>query len=173
MELLENEIYKKIDGYPHYYITSFGRVWSDYTNRWLKPTINTKGKYSRAYISLGRGNKKYIHRLVAQAFIPNPNECEEVDHIDRNPLNNHVENLRWATRQENMENELTQEVLKSNTGFFKEVINLETGETFLGLEAAAQAAGVSRATVINHTRNLVKKPKWQYTGKIFNPKKLE
>ena len=47
---------------------------------------------------------KYIHRLVAEYFIPNPNGYKEVDHIDRNRQNNYVENLRWVTHKENMKN---------------------------------------------------------------------
>ena len=44
----------------------------------------------------------YVHRLVAEVFIENPENLSDVDHIDRNKENNHVDNLRWVTRQENM-----------------------------------------------------------------------
>lgn len=46
--------------------------------------------------------KCYVHRLVAEAFIENPNNVSDVDHIDCNKENNHVDNLRWVTREENM-----------------------------------------------------------------------
>jgi len=64
-------------------------------------------------------NKYYkVHRLVAELFIPNPENKPEVDHINRNRNDNRVQNLRWATRSENMKN------MKNN----KMVINLNTGE---------------------------------------------
>lgn len=46
--------------------------------------------------------KYYVHRLVAEAFIENPNNVSDVDHIDCNKENNHVDNLRWITREENV-----------------------------------------------------------------------
>ena len=66
--------------------------------RVLKPYIHTNG-YVR--LNLGRGNRKYVHRLVAEAFICNPEGKPQVDHIDGNRANNAVENLRWVTRKEN------------------------------------------------------------------------
>lgn len=65
------------------------------------------------YVSILR--KKYsVHRLVAQAFIPNPNNYPEIDHIDGNPENNRVENLRWVTRQQNELNPVTRERISAS-----------------------------------------------------------
>ena len=163
-ELFENEKIKQIENFPDYYITTFGRVWSEKTHRWLKPTDNSRGNHHRLYVSLGRGNKRYIHRLVAEAFIPKIDGCDEVDHIDTNGLNNYVDNLRWVTHQENMDNETTKERTKTNKGGKVEILDTQTGEIYLGYEAAALAAGVSKATVENHLRGYLKriKPRWIY-----------
>lgn len=77
-----------------------GRVRNDETGYFLKGTI--LGGYR--YINFRWNHKqknKGIHRLVAEAFLPNPNNLEYVHHIDANPLNNHVDNLMWVTSQEN------------------------------------------------------------------------
>jgi hypothetical protein len=55
----------------------------------------------------GKRHHRKVHRLVAEAFIPNPNNLPEVDHIDTNKDNNCAENLRWCTHQENHLNPLT------------------------------------------------------------------
>ena len=46
----------------------------------------------------------YVHRLIAETLIPNPQGLPEIDHINQNKTDNHVENLRWVTREENMNN---------------------------------------------------------------------
>ena len=67
-----------------------------------KQHINCNGY---AFIVLGRRNKKYnVHRIVAETFIPNPDNKPEVDHINRIRSDNRVENLRWVTRRENLQN---------------------------------------------------------------------
>ena len=81
MELFENEQIKPIEGFENSYaITNFGRVWSYLSKKWLKTTIDQRGNHKRECVSLGRGNKRYIHQLVAKAFIPNPNNYKCVLH---------------------------------------------------------------------------------------------
>lgn len=169
MELLENEQIKEIANFDNYCITSKGRVWSKISNKWLKPTVSQRGNHKREYVSLGRGNKKYIHQLVATAFLPNPYNLTEVDHIDTNGLNNDVNNLRWVTHQENMLNENTQEVLKKNTGYLVEIEDIKTGKLFYGYDEIVKNFGVSKATVGNHLNNKVKNPKWRLTGNRKKP----
>ena len=62
----------------------------------------TLGSINHGYRKIGYNHKNYlVHRLVAETFIPNPENKPFIDHIDRNPLNNDVSNLRWATVKEN------------------------------------------------------------------------
>ena len=98
------EIFKDIDGYDGYQITSWGRVFAKKNNEFMKPEVHDKG-YLRVDLYDKEGNKKHmkVHRLVAQAFIPNPEHKPDVNHIDGNNQNNSVTNLEWVTNAENAE----------------------------------------------------------------------
>lgn len=85
----------------------------------IKFSYKKNGKYHRYYLhKKGEKNKWFsCHRLVAEAFIPNPDNKPCIDHIDGNPENNSVYNLRWATHQENSNNPITLQRLKeANSG---------------------------------------------------------
>ena len=168
-ELFENEEIKQIENFPNYYVTTFGRVWSEHSHKFLKPTIDKRGNHQREYVPLGRGNKEYVHRLVANAFIPNPNNYEEIDHIDTNGLNNHSNNLKWVTYQQNMNNEITKEKIKQNTGYYCEIEEIATDKKFIGYKAASEYSGLHEETIRNHTKGKVKNPKWRLTGKRIKP----
>jgi len=98
------EIWKSIEGYETYSVSTFGNVRNDKTGRILKGGINGQGRQTVClYINKIRDTVSF-HRLVALAFIPNIESKCEVDHIDNNPLNNSIENLRWVSRSENQMN---------------------------------------------------------------------
>lgn len=91
--------WRKIKGKERYSISENGDVRSDKTGRILKPHKGTAGYYQ---IMLGRKTAPlYVHRLVAIAFILNPNNLPQVDHINGNKLDNSVSNLRWVSASEN------------------------------------------------------------------------
>ena len=80
-----------------YAITEDGKVWSYRSKKFLKPEIMKLG-YLRYALSKNGKTKKYLaHRLVAEAYIPNPNNYNEVSHIDETRDNNCVDNLEWCS----------------------------------------------------------------------------
>lgn len=92
-----------ISGYPGYFVTSDGKIYSlKYKNpRQLKTHIN-RGGYER--VGLCRNGKQklfLVHDIVANAFVPNPDNKPYVNHKDENKLNNVVDNLEWCTVSEN------------------------------------------------------------------------
>lgn len=85
-----------------YQVRNDGKVYK--RGKLVKPWIHKgrRSKYLRVSLTLNGKRIGYrVHRLVAQLYIPNPMNKPEVDHIDGNTFNNHVDNLRWVTSQEN------------------------------------------------------------------------
>lgn len=96
------EIWKDIEGYEGLYqVSNVGRVKSVRKNIILKSRIERNG-YESVKLSANNISKGYyIHRLVANAFIPNPDNLPQVNHKDENKTNNCVDNLEWCTRHYN------------------------------------------------------------------------
>lgn len=107
-----NEIWKDIKDYPNYMVSNLGRVKSVNYNKTKKEKILKEIKIRNGYLYVnlcknGKVKKHQVHRLVAQAFMPNPDNKPHIDHINTNRTDNRVENLRWCTNKENMNNPLT------------------------------------------------------------------
>lgn len=109
---MEEEIWKDIIDYEGLYmISSLGRVMSSKYNKKkiLKPRVGSHG-YHRVDLCKDSKIKSFlIHRLIAIHFIDNPDNFEHVDHINRNKLDNRIQNLRWCSRSTNSQNRTKKE----------------------------------------------------------------
>lgn len=101
----------------YYQIGSCGNIRNKNNGRINVPFDRNRTGYIRAILFDGKGGKKryFVHRLVAQAFIPNPENKSQVNHIDGDKTNNCVENLEWVTASENMKHAYY--TLKREMGF--------------------------------------------------------
>lgn len=94
---------REIKGYEgEYGVTENGWVYSYKRNKFLKPNDNGIGYLFVVLCHEGVRQQKYIHRLVAEAFIPNPDNLPEINHKDENKSNNCVDNLEWISHIDNL-----------------------------------------------------------------------
>ena len=132
------EIWKDIEGYEGLYqVNNLGRVKRYYKNskeKILKPFSNRDGYLNVKLYKEGKSKQSKVHRLVAQAFILNPEDKPEVNHKDEDKTNNKVENLEWMTRRENINygthNEKVAKSLQNHKQTSKPIygINVKTNE---------------------------------------------
>ena len=155
------EIWKPVVGYEGFYeVSNIGRVRSlsrivecnDGRKRKIKDRTLKCSRNSGGYsgVTLHKdGCTKFvnIHRIVAEAFVPNPLEKEEVNHKDENPSNNHASNLEWVTHKENLNYGTRNErIAKANS---KPVAQYTKDGAFI--KALASAAEVKRQLGFNHS----------------------
>lgn len=112
--------WKWIKGFEgKYKIFRDGRVWSERTQKFRQQELM---KHGNGYFQVGLWDKckrkqVCIHRILAEAFIPNPNEYKEVDHINRDSRDNRIENLRWSTRRLNVRNKVERMRKNNKSGY--------------------------------------------------------
>ena len=108
------EIWKDVPGYIGLYkVSNYGRVKSVKKQLVLK-TCGSGNRYKTVALCNGMRKTFRLHRLVAAAFIPNPDNKPCIDHIDGDRANNHADNLRWVTYLENNNNPITKKRLSEN-----------------------------------------------------------
>ena len=154
---------KEILGYENYTVDENGRIFNKKKNRYIRTFYNKYG-YPAIYLS-SNGKRKYflIHRLVAMAFIPNPNNYEEINHKDENPNNPNVNNLEWCTRKYN--NNYGKRTDKCIEKIGKKVICVDNGDVFRSIREAERHTGIKAAAicmVCNEKRKTAGGLKWKF-----------
>lgn len=166
------KIWKNIPGYNGIYqVSNSGKVRSYAGHkgfgRRTEPIYLKEREISGGYkqVTLSKDNKRYqklVHRLVAQAFIPNPKNKPEVNHIDGDRGNNVFANLEWVTRSENVRHAIY--ITRSDMSH-KKIKCVETGKKYKSIRSAAKDVGCSASqlsAVLNkkENRELVSRKHW-------------
>lgn len=157
------EIWADVKGYEGLYLIStygnckttnyrpgYGRIPEDIND--IMKIENPDNHQGYCTIKLSKNGKKRtarIHRLVAEVFIPNPNNYPCVNHIDGNKLNNHIENLEWCTHQQNMQHaSLNNLVNRGKTTRIKQLtLNNEVVKVYKSIREAARETGICRDSI--------------------------
>lgn len=151
----------EIPGHSDYIIFSDGKIYSKISHKFIKARLNCKGYY---IVTLKKVNGKkdfLLHRLLAEAFIPNPENKPCIDHIDCDRTNNSINNLRWVTYRENNLNPITHKRLahgNSMRGKFgkehhlsKKVLCFNRSGRFIteyeGVHDASRKTGINRGDI--------------------------
>lgn len=172
-----SEEWKVIKDFPRYMISSYGRVFSTKRNKILKPY--NSGGYCVVDLGERRDNRcaSYVHRLVADAFISNPDNKEEVNHINSVRHDNRVENLEWVTPSENVKHawkygnaRVTEKMGKTTKELYsKPVICVESKTLYDSLSQASEETGLYKASIsrcARHPEKTLYGCHWRYAEEL-------
>ena len=113
---LNSEEWRDVRGYEGLYqVSNFGRVKSFYHNtpKIIYQSLHSMGYWRVCLVKNGKRKDVSVHRLVAQAFLPNPDNKPQVDHLNGDKRDNRVENLEWVTRKENIQRAIQMGLIKT------------------------------------------------------------
>lgn len=101
------EIWLDVKDHPKYEVSNYGNIRNKRTGKILKQILNRPGGYLRVGMD---GKHQYVHRIVADTFFDGNHAGIDVNHIDGNKRNNHISNLEWCTRKENIQHAYNNEL---------------------------------------------------------------
>ena len=128
-----------------YAITSCGKVWSHKSQKFLRPRITQRGYYEVMLYSNHKMKACRVHRLVAEAYISNPDNKTEVNHKNENKLHNHINNLEWSTPKENMN--YGTRTKRMSEKMSQQVYCVELDQVFSSMIEAQKQTGINRGLI--------------------------
>ena len=137
-----------------YAITSCGKVWSYRSQKFLKSRKNNEGYLHVDLYKDGKRKSYLIHRLVAEVYIPNPENKTDVNHKNEIPTDNYVNNLEWTTHKENMN--YGNRNAKIAAKLSKPVYCVELNKVFPSTAEAGRQLGISNSHISKCCRGILK-----------------
>lgn len=187
---MEQEIWKEIQDSKGYMVSNYGRVLSpdiEFYGGIKHQKIHKKGRILSSKVVVNGYNKagifyherglilESVHRLVAAAFILNPENKSQINHIDGNKLNNYYRNLEWVTPKENTVHAHENGLVKCKRGINKDSqnkrvvqIDLATSRKireFESIKQASEITGIYGSNIVSHLKGRLKRTKsfrWEY-----------
>ena len=159
---------KEIVNYEGLYaVTSCGKVWSYRSGRFLTPRKSKKGYLTVLLCNKGKDKEFKIHRLVAEAYISNPNKLPQVNHKDENKQNNCVSNLEWCTNlyNRNYGTRNKRAAIGISKAKMKPCICIETGKIYPSVIEAAKETNLRKESIAKCCRGEIKSyvnTHWEY-----------
>lgn len=144
------DTWSKIEEFPNYSVSTDGRIRNDIRGELKAPKKSSGGYYAVDLYKNGKRTTARIHRLVGQAYVENPDNKAQINHIDGDKSNNDYRNLEWVTPKENMEHAMSHGLFRASRGMLgkknpnggrpgKRVRIVETGEVFDSILACERA----------------------------------
>ena len=160
--------WKDVIGYENYYqVSEFGDIKNAKTGIIRKTRINQKHGYIDVDLYKdGKCSWKRVHRIVAEAFIPNPDELPIVMHLDNNKINNHYTNLQWGTISDNTKQAFDDGLLETSKQY--ELYNDDEQILILGMKELSEITGYGHSQLNIYIRNNSALKKGQYKGYKIN-----
>lgn len=174
-------VMKQIPNYPHYKASTDGRIWSDYSNKFLVSSRVSGGYTSVELFENGSSKRITVHRLIALTFLPNPNNLPCINHKNEIRDDNHVSNLEWCTHKYNSNYGNCKAKIKANRklspeklrkvqlagikAVSRQVKNVSTGEEFQSVISASRKYKVNAAHISEVCKGKRKSAggyKWEY-----------
>ena len=148
---------QQIKGFENYSITKNGDIYNYKLQRFIKHSKQSKGYLSVSLYKDKNDYQKLLHRLIAEAFIPNPKNLPQVNHINGIKTDNRIENLEWCTAKQNTRHAWDNGLRTSKGAIFnylnsKIVLNLNTGVYYESMAEISKLYNINYQTLVKRIR---------------------